>query len=101
MFGAVIPLAISLATQSHQPTHFTVTAVQTTQVFAGRLGSRILTDLVLTSGQRTLNVRIQDMRHSRFQSTRPRWNEGDEVVVVVGEECTRVALAPSQIKNSR
>lgn len=97
----MIPLAISLATQSHQPTLFTVTDVQTTQVFAGRLGSRILTDLVLSSGQRTLNVRVQDMKHTRFQSALPRWKEGDEVVVVVSEECTRIALAPEQIRKSR
>lgn len=77
-----------------------MTDVKTTRVFAGKLGDRVLTDLVLESGDRKLEVRILDNRHSRIQAPTSKWKVGEDVVILIGRDETRVSLTPDRIKSA-
>lgn len=58
---------------------YTVQDVTIRRHFAGKLGYRIQTELTLTSASGTIKVKINDCRHSRFQSAKSAFAKGAKV----------------------
>lgn len=77
---------------------FTVEEVKVNRRFAGVLGSRLITEVVLSSGSSRYSVTIKDVRHSRFQRTDSGFVAGSKVRVPGGLSAPWTALRPDQIK---
>lgn len=76
---------------------YTVMEVNVEERFAGRYGTRIRTELVLEAGDRIVIVHIQDVRHSRFQSSDSPWLAGHQVHIPKIGARREIVLRPDQV----
>lgn len=77
---------------------FTIEEVKVNRRFAGMLGARLITEIVLTSGSSRYSVTLKDVRHSRFQKSAVPLAAGDKVRIPGGLSAPWTALRPDQIK---
>lgn len=77
---------------------FTIEEVKVNRRFAGALGARLITEIVLTSGSSRYSVTLKDVRHSRFQKSESSFVSGAKVRIPGGLSAPWTALRPDQIK---
>ncbi len=96
----MLPLTVFLSTSFVEQAApiFTVEEVVVHRRFAGSLGSRLITELTLSSAQGKVTVTLKDARHSRFQSAEPAFKKGSRVRIPGGVDSESVSLRPDQIQ---
>ncbi len=97
----MIPLTLFLtaAALDRAAPIFTIEEVRVNRRYAGSFGSRLITEMVLTTGPEKFKVTIRDTRHSRFQKAEAGFIPGKKVRIRGGLSADWTSLRPDQIEH--
>jgi hypothetical protein len=89
--------SIFLAAIVFQPRNLVVDEVRTTQVYAGRRGTRVVQEFVGHDSRGSVEVKIYPY-HTNVDRTPRMLKKGDRVTITLSEASTKAKIAVNQIK---
>ena len=94
------PLILATLASVDKIQDYKIVDVNVDTKFAGRLGKRIMTDLVVEADGQRVTIHIQDVRHTRFQSATSTFKVGEFIALPNLDGKSSISLRPNQIKKS-